>query len=306
MQFMGFLLGLIPGIQFQLVPSLMVYSVVLFFLNPQVPFKPLLWSFGLTAPPQLVVVGMSSLPFKFGKFWQPLTDSGVFFGPIVAWFRAIGLFAVLSLTLPWVFLDRRQSTFFGPSVAVFFVANLIVVDGHPRFSFEVLYPLWVSIAVPALLVSLRRLYCTPQDEQLQGVTAAFALLSVIAMSLSGVVGIGHQIGLRHEIWDLDIEDAGEWIVARTPRKAIFVSYFSEFEVASTFAGRAVYTGDPSDLRAVEVARLFAHPDEVSLVPQASYLIESKEFSTIPFPNSSISSWQRVYKNSAVTIYERKN
>jgi hypothetical protein len=302
----GILLGFIPAIQSQLIPFIIIYLIVFFYLHPHFPFIAVAKSMGLVSAPQLFLILGSSVPFKFGFFWQPLTDEGIFFGPFIAWCSAIGLFPILSLTLPWFFLDRRQRNFFTASLTVFFLGNIIVLDDRHRLIFQVLYPFWISVAVPSVLLSLHRLYNTPQDEQLQGVLAAFSLVFVIAMSLSSILGIRHQLSLSDDIWDISFEDAGEWILKSTQLDDIFVSYKSHFEIASTFAGRAVYTTDTASQRAVEVALLFANPNNTELIPQARYLIDSKTFSLTPFANASIKIWRQVYRNSEISIYKRQS
>jgi hypothetical protein len=298
-EFAGALSGLLVGIQGELVPFLLLFMAVHFWAN-KVNGRQFIVFASIVGLWQIVVWIGARAPVRVCYFWQSFRERGIFFGPFLVWLNSLGIFAILAIAFVWGFLDLKQRTAYLPSFAVWCLSNFVVVAGSPRLNIIVLYPLWISVAVPVVLVALKSWCRTPADEQLQGAVAAFCVLFVFAMSFGSVLGIRHQSGLRKEFWSVDLEDAGKWIVKSSEKGDVFMSYYAPFEIASTFAGRRVYTVDPESKRAADVVNWLKAG---MAIPGISYFIECEEFPAKERVNFSAAHWQVVFKNLGVTIYK---
>jgi hypothetical protein len=290
---------LLVDIQSELVPFLALFLVVYFWANRVngrrfIVFASVtgFWQFGLW-------VG-ARVPIRLCYFWQSFRERGSFFGPVLVWFNALGVFVVLAIAFVWRFLDIKQQNAYLPSFAVWCMSNFVAVAAGPRLNIIVLYPLWIAVAVPAVLVALRRWCQAPADEQLQGAVAAFCVLFVFAMSFGSVLGISHQSGLKKDFWSVELEEAGEWIVKWSKKGDIFASYYAPFEIASTFGGRRIYTVDPESKRAADVVSWLKGS---MTIPEINYFIECEQFPTREGVNLSAADWQVVFKNLDIRIYK---
>jgi hypothetical protein len=295
----GALSGLLVGIQGELVPFLFIFLAVYFWVN-KVNARQFIVCASIVGFWQFVVWVGARFPVRVCYFWQSFRERGIFFGPFLVWLNSLGVFAILAIALVWAFLDLKQRNAYLPSFAVWCLSNFVAVAGSPRLNIIVLYPLWISVAVPAVLVALRRWCRTPADQQLQGAVAAFCVLFVFAMSFGSVLGIRHQSGLKKEFWSVELEDAGEWIVKWSKKGDVFASYYAAFEIASTFGGRSVYTVDAESKRAADVVNWLKAG---MTIPGTSYFIECEQFPTRKGVNLSAAHWQVVFKNVDITIYK---
>lgn len=98
--------------------------------------------------------------FTFKNFWQPLTLSGRFYGEIVIWFEALGIFAIITICVSWIhfvyvaFVSTCQSTkvkesavyaikFYLPSFCSFLFINKVQFHKESRQDIIAFYPCWM-------------------------------------------------------------------------------------------------------------------------------------------------------------------
>lgn len=101
--------------------------------------------------------------FTFSKFWQPITSSGRFYGEIVSWYEALGVFAGITIVVSWfyivytVFFSSTSSgsmkeeaifalKFYLPSFLSFLFINQIEFHGESRQNIIAFYPCWMIFA----------------------------------------------------------------------------------------------------------------------------------------------------------------
>lgn len=98
--------------------------------------------------------------FSMVKFWLPLTVSGRFYGQIVIWFEALGVFSVMTVVVVWIhllyvaFLSSSQSPklkeaaiyvlkFYLPPFSSFLFINMVQFHGESRQNILAFYPCWM-------------------------------------------------------------------------------------------------------------------------------------------------------------------
>jgi hypothetical protein len=245
------------------------------------------------------------IPVSFGFIWQPLTDNGYFFAPLLAWGNSLGLFGLFALLPVFFFLDAKQRKMYLPSLAVFGLANVLLCRGDPRLNIVALYPLWITAAVPAVVSSLHKWSQISDDEQSQGVIAAFCLLFFVVMSAGGVMGVRHHMQFTKPLWIDELEEAAKWIVKNTRPSDVFVSYYAPFEIVSSATGRPVFNLVPESARAAVVDRFFKSPnDPAAMISGVKYVLDCEDFGQPGrFANTSSSVWSVVFRDGPVKIYQ---
>jgi hypothetical protein len=289
--FIGIVLGVLPAVQHQVFLGALIwlaFSVTLAekekqFTGPAV---------GLTAFAIVAAVPLlqymprdTTIPVcVFEPFWHQAAQRGRFFPALAVWWHSLGLFALVTIVIPWPFVDRRLLKVYIPSMAVFLFANACRFQGDPRQNIVLFYPFWMVVATIVFVDVFRGIAAVLPSEELQGI-AIGAGIFVFAVSIaSAIVGFANLTGLTANVWTSDALEVAEWIVANTPRDALFVASNGDFDVVCQLAGRVQVI--QSDYRAWMAGFEVAHREdavtelletgEAEILPEVEFVVNCPE------------------------------
>lgn len=241
----GILLGLLPGVQHQAFISVALYVVIVVAAR-RVLFGggiSMIIAFGATALLQLLqyLPRRTRLPLVVRcDFALSYVERGCFYPTLRAWFDALGVFFVVSIALPWVFVNGKLVNAYWPSVCVFFVGNFVKFQDDPNENVLFFYPTWAVLASIAFVAVLARVSAVPRADEAKGVLVGISVIVVGMVVASAGLGLVNQWKRRTFVVSHGMEEAAAWICDNTPRKAIFSGCPL---IVSVFAGKVEFGAD---------------------------------------------------------------
>lgn len=186
----------------------------------------------ILAVPQVlwIVSQMGTSHLKVQPWWM----AGSLENMPLFWLANMGV--ELPLLVAGLFLiGRNNLKFYLPFLAIFALANVFVFqpwdyDNHKFFSF------WLMPSVLVMASTLLAVLGIPRFGK--PLFAVLLALSVVTGALAAVFIIGHPYV---ELSRAEVH-VGEWIIANTPKDAVFLTSDSPVHPVSTVAGRKSYLG----------------------------------------------------------------
>jgi hypothetical protein len=217
-------------------------------------------------------------------FWHQAAQRGESFPAITVWWHSLGVFALVTVIVPWPFLDRPLLRAYIPSMAVFLLANACRFQGDPWQNITVFYPFWMTVATIVFIEVFRRIAAALPSDELQGVAIGAGIIAFAMSIASAIVGYANLAGLANDVFTSDALEVGQWIVANTPPDAVFVASQEDFDVVCQLAGRVQVI--QSDGRAWMAGFEVAHREElvtamletgdVAILPEVEFVVNCPE------------------------------
>jgi hypothetical protein len=304
MVFAGVLAGLMPQVQGHAFVAIAQWSVLFFLVSRMRDF----WNwtaFGVVANvlgvPQVIPYLRRFAKANFDRI-NPIWNYGERKGPLVLWWRGLGVFGALAWVVGWVTASRRQVQVYLPSLGVWAIGNWVRYQLWEMDNIKVFYDGWIPVAVPFVaqfLVALMRRNGMP-----------FALLLATSV-LSGYVCIFGELLTPRDIFLKEDIEFGRWVAENTPVEQIFLTAQLPKEPTASLGGRQLFIGFvgwvvshgiPEAKRLSQAEYLKAHPDDIDAFRRlgVGYVVESDFLFNV---SGSHEGWELVYRDSLRKVWK---
>ena len=315
----GIFVGFTPLVQLHSYVALAQYAIVLCIItfpyrNKKIYFKAIkAWViFGVVAnvmafPQLLLFLGRLNNNKEFCRFKSISKIRKVSFFKL--WWNALGVFAVIALSLDLVLLNRKQIIAYIPSLFVFTTSNLIIYQPWELDNLKLFYAAWIPVALP--IVSQYLVALTKQKYMLM-----ISFLLIFASSLSSIIYSIDCLTSNPQLFDKWKEDLGYWIAENTPKKAVFLTSSDHNIPITTFGGRQTLLGYGGWLsshgiknyheRRNEVNKIMSNPNQTELIKKynITYLVwESSKKTKLKEYDHRI--WQCIYSNNRYAVMKKR-
>jgi hypothetical protein len=305
----GFLAGfLLPVVQHQSFIGFLVFFGVFVFgralandFSKELRGFALLMGIGFCAhlPKYLDIGFLSTLFCGRGPF------DGNFIGN---WWNDCGLFVVVLVTLSWFHLTPLEFNLWVPVFATIFLFTVFKLQLEMLYNVFVFFAVVYPVGAIVFVATLYRMILGQKDSETKGVLTAIALLVTLSCSLSASMGVTRQIGNSRLAWGHAEEKLAEWIVANTPKGAVFMSPLAQINAISCLAGRQMYYESPDLMSHVGIDstvkeqyyHTFTNTNVSAEFTRAvDYVVRANEEVTMPE-----SQWKEVYFTRDFAIYQK--
>ena len=321
----GFCTGFLPQLQvhsFVAIAQFAIATCILFF-----PSKKMFWKlftnwliYGLIS----CIIGLPlTYPFWVRKFengdsfirFEPIWNDDIYgklnFPLITVWWKSLGPFSVVMFFFGWVAVKNLfQIKFWFSAMIVWLLTSFIMYQPWKIDNNKLLFAVWLPIAVPYVTQFYIYVFRNSKIQFFKILVVIF----IIQNMLSSMLCFKSEIFKRVVFIDEKDIDCGKWISENTPIQAIFMSYSSRFNPASSLAGRQLYLGffawtaqhgvaGPN--RELQTSKLLMDTnDSNAFASEAITYVLLKHNTTFNFPiKSGNTAWIKIYQEFPYTIYK---
>ena len=277
----GILTGFTPMVQVHSFVSLAQWAIIFCIIT--FPFykknikdymnRVLLWAvYGISA--NIIAIPQLS-PFFFrvsahkGNFIQinplwygtPKESLGNFWGPLLLWWRGLGIFFAIAIFLGIPILTWQQFKVYIPSLFVFVTTNIIRYQPWSLDNTKLFYAVWIPIALP---VVAQYFACLLRNRK----TIPIFLVLFWAACYSSYLYNARCFRVTDTLFNSIDREFGYWVAESTPKKAVFLASEWHVHPITSIAGRQIFCGfggwvashglDYSRMRIQK--EMFSHPD----------------------------------------------
>lgn len=310
---LGVMAGLLPLIHTHSFLALGLVSIPWFIRSIRktiAPKKFLLYGIiaVIIAAPQLLLFTFKSagdfLTLNFN--WSNETDTFLWF-----YIKNLGL---IFLLLPVAFISAKENdrlTWYGV-LLLWVLAEFIQFQPNPYDNNKLLF-IWYAFSSGLVASFLVDVY--PKLEGIKG-RRLLAVITVVAMTLSGVLTIGRELVSEYEVFSEGEVEAARFIEENTPADALFLTTTNHNNAVASLTGRSIVCGSASYLyyhgydtyqREQDIRAMFEYPVESADLYKkygVDYIyIGPYERNSYPISHIDFADLELVFANETSAIYK---
>jgi hypothetical protein len=155
------------------------------------------------------------------------------------WIKNIGL--VFILLFPAILAaKKRMLSIYSGALAIFAISNLILFQPNDYDNNKLLY-IWFIFTIVIVVEYLYNIY-----KRLEGMYGRGLVIGIllIVCTLSGILTIGREVNSNKEylLFDSNAVKAADFVKAKTPKDALFISADQHLNPVTALAGRDTFSG----------------------------------------------------------------
>ena len=250
-------------------------------------------------------ISTSSKFMQINPIWKTRDKEkyGNFFGPIILWWRGLGIFGAIAIIFGFAAMKKQQIKMYIPSMVVFLIANIIRYQPWELDNTKVFYDGWIPLALPVVSQYLLILY---KNKKLRILFYLFLFASCFSAMLHSYDCLVSTV----TIFSKSDISFGYWIAENTPPNSIFVTSQWHAHPVESVGGRQLYIGFSGWItthginndRNKKYQSMLDNPNNLDAFIEngISYVVsKDKEF----FQNVNISSLKLIYNVSEYYVYK---